>query len=191
MKSIFSALCKNEKVINKTFLDIGCGIGWSLVEAQKWGFTACGVEPTKQVAQYARDTLKLNVATAYFSRELFQDDYFDFIMLNQVLEHVDSPREMLSDAVRILKPHGTLFVGVPPFDWFRLALSRLGISRSHRIDLLYDSDEQVNYFSPKSIRVLAHDSNAVYLGQFHWKRTRKWLLRTLGMSTGSFLITKT
>ena len=38
------------------------------------------------------------------------DDSFDLLILNHVYEHVGNPRELFSEAVRIVKPGGTIYV---------------------------------------------------------------------------------
>ena len=181
----------NDNAVNKRYLDIGCGIGWSLIEAQQMGFAEVhGVKPIHQVAQYAKDKLGLNVINDYFRRDQYQEDYFDLIMANQVLEHVEAPKEMLLNALRILKPGGLLMINIPPFDWLRLALYKLNMSSSRRINVFYAPEDHINYFSPKSFDVLTHKTNSILLGQFHWNKFRKVVQPWLNLSTGSFLITK-
>jgi SAM-dependent methyltransferase len=46
----------------------------------------------------------------------FEDAHFDSIMINQVLEHVFHPDELLIEIKRILKPNGKLLITVP-FLW--------------------------------------------------------------------------
>lgn len=46
----------------------------------------------------------------------FEDLHFDSVMVNQVLEHVFHPKELLIEIRRILKPGGKLLISVP-FLW--------------------------------------------------------------------------
>jgi hypothetical protein len=48
------------------FLDIGCGVGWSLVVAKKMGFNACGVEPRMDACLYANNILKVDVINSWW-----------------------------------------------------------------------------------------------------------------------------
>jgi len=43
----------------------------------------------------------------------FEDDYFDFIICNHVLEHVQDDRKAMSELFRVLKPGGKAILQVP------------------------------------------------------------------------------
>lgn len=43
----------------------------------------------------------------------FDDNYFDYAVLGEVLEHLDEPQEAINEALRILKPGGILAISVP------------------------------------------------------------------------------
>lgn len=57
----------------------------------------------------------------------FRNDEFDSVIVNEVLEHVFSPSDFLSEIYRVLKPNGILLMTVPfvwdeheqPFDYAR------------------------------------------------------------------------
>ncbi|MGI9351168.1 MAG: class I SAM-dependent methyltransferase [Rhizobiaceae bacterium] len=76
-----------------------------------------------------------------FSRkfEPLQPDTFDMIMMNDVLEHIhDSPREILVELVRGLKPGGYLFFSVPNLANIRKRLDLLrGRTNLPRYPLYY------------------------------------------------------
>src|SRR3989344_8862967 len=63
----------------------------------------------------------------------FGNNTFDTALLIQVLEHVDSPEEVIKESARILKPNGILIISVPffyplhdmPYDWGRYTSSAL------------------------------------------------------------------
>ncbi len=56
-----------------------------------------------------------------------EDERFDRILLNQVLEHIPDPPRVLAELYRVLKPGGQIFCSVPffytehmkPYDYFR------------------------------------------------------------------------
>jgi SAM-dependent methyltransferase len=56
-----------------------------------------------------------------------EDDYFDTILLTDVLEHISNPDNVWKEMTRVLKPEGKIIIGVPfihliheaPYDYFR------------------------------------------------------------------------
>ncbi len=115
-------------------LDIGCGRGLLLSKLRERGWIPRGTELSEEAAAYARDRLGLPVTTEALQDCNFPDEEFDLIILWHVLEHVTSPRAMLKEVSRILKPGGVLLVAVPNFGsweahatgrgWFHLDVPR-------------------------------------------------------------------
>ncbi len=192
-----------------SMLDIGCGVGWSLVVAKQKGFQAKGVEPIKDAADYATDVLKVDVVNSLFKADLFIKEEFDLIIMDQVLEHVPNPAQMLADAFRVLKRDGVLFVGVPPIDWSRIIFS-LSLQFPIRlvqwlennpitrhiagIAAIYDTfrypEGHINYFSAKAVSVLADQCKAEVMEQYHLNRCRSRIFPLFKLSTGSFFLKK-
>lgn len=79
-------------------LDIGCGSGLSLLEAQALGAEAWGVEADPNVRRIA-DDLSLRIHIGSLLDEPFAGEKFDLVVLNQVIEHVPDPG-MLLDRLR-------------------------------------------------------------------------------------------
>lgn len=194
---------------NVNFLDIGCGVGWSLVMAEKKKFNAYGIEPMKVAADYGNNILKVKVINSLFRSDIFKDKKFDFIMMDQVLEHVPNPLETIVDAFRLLKPGGLFFLGVPPLDWSRILLSISyqfprkildyfeNISYLSKLILLarkYDTfcfpEGHINYFSRRAISILAECCNASFVEQYHINKRRPMYFPLFKLSTGSFFLRK-
>ena len=98
-------------------LDIGCGNGEFLSGLQKYGWDTYGVEISPKACEIAK-----RVGINVFCGELFQakytSEFFDVIVMNQILEHVHSPSSHLKEINRILKPKGLLIISVPNIDSF-------------------------------------------------------------------------
>lgn len=88
----------------ESMLDIGCGNGLSLMEAQALGARACGVEADPNVRRLA-DELGLKIHIGSLMDDPFAGEQFDLVTLNQVIEHVPSPDQLL------LRLQGRLRVG--------------------------------------------------------------------------------
>jgi len=94
-------------------LDVGCGSGHFLAIAKKvLQADAFGVEPWSYNAAFAARE-GLNIFPGTLEQAAFPDAFFDAVTLNHVFEHLPDPRAALNELRRILKPGGTLVVGVP------------------------------------------------------------------------------
>jgi SAM-dependent methyltransferase len=97
----------------RSFLDVGCGMGQYLLAAQRLGFEVLGFEPSAEHAHLAKTRLKLPVISDYFSAERVGGRRFDLIMLSHVIEHIYSPKKFLHELIGVLKPGGVLIVITP------------------------------------------------------------------------------
>jgi len=97
-------------------LDIGCGNGQRLLELQAAGCTQLtGIEPTQGAAEQARLATKAAIHTGLLEDAELQDDHFQLVILNQVLEHVPSPRDTLLRIHQLLCRGGELYLTVPNY----------------------------------------------------------------------------
>ena len=94
-------------------LDVGCGAGHFLSIVKKVrGMEAFGVEPYPFNRSLA-DKENLNIYNGSLPDAAFPADFFDVVTLNHVFEHMANPRSTLCELKRILKPGGSLVIGVP------------------------------------------------------------------------------
>ena len=95
-------------------LEIGCGHGLLLDEARRRGWDVSGLELSEESAAHARDVLGLDVREVPFE-ELGADEAgsWDAVLLIDVLEHLDDPREALERCQELLAPGGVLCVVTP------------------------------------------------------------------------------
>jgi 2-polyprenyl-3-methyl-5-hydroxy-6-metoxy-1,4-benzoquinol methylase len=94
-------------------LDIGCGKGFFLEKLRQEGKEVHGIEHNVEAVEFARSR-GLSVET--ITIEHFAVDHseiFDGVCLFQVLEHVESPVELLTCTLSCLRPGGLLVIGVP------------------------------------------------------------------------------
>lgn len=96
---------------NVRVLDIGCGFGESLGYHASRGCDAHGVEPDANVLPVAA-RYGLNIRTGLFEAAAYTEP-FDFVTLDQVVEHVADPVRLLRDVASILKEDGTVIVSTP------------------------------------------------------------------------------
>lgn len=95
-------------------LDVGCAYGFFLQFARERCLDAYGVEVSEETSQYARRH-ELSVKTGTLLEAAFDDNFFDIVTLNNVLEHTLNPVVELREVFRILKNRGIVFLAVPNF----------------------------------------------------------------------------
>jgi len=185
------------------FFDIGTGAGYSMRVAEERGWTAVGVEPSRILVDFARKQSHGIVLQGIFSQEMWHQqqaalgEKFDYILIDNVLEHVRDPVGFLQAALPLLKTNGVMVVAIPPVDWFRLLLTRISFIRNRcrtaRWNLFYDPEQHVNYFSRQSMRTLVENRLGLRLldARFHHSKLLKGgLAARLGFETGYYFISK-
>lgn len=96
----------------QSMLDVGCGSGCSLLEAQALGAQAFGIEADLNVRPIA-EKLGLNIHFGKIEDVPFPGQHFDLIVLNQVIEHLLEPDAALRLLAQRLKPEGRLLLVMP------------------------------------------------------------------------------
>lgn len=97
----------------RRLLDIGSGPGFFLKTAQAEGWQAKGIEPSRQAGAFAR-SMGVDVVDGFFSSQTAPElGRFDVVHLNNVLEHLSDPAEIIRLAADVLDPGGLICVNVP------------------------------------------------------------------------------
>jgi len=94
-------------------LEIGSSVGILLGIFKDKGWEAWGVEPSGSIKYSKKRAHKLLKST--FEKCRLPESYFDVVVLNHTLEHMENPRETLKKVNRILKRGGIVFIDVPNF----------------------------------------------------------------------------
>lgn len=100
---------------NSTVLDIGSGSGLSLLEIEKLGSEAYGVEPDPN-AQKIAEKLNLIVHKGFITDHPFPKLKFDYITASQVIEHDPDPITFLKKAKEKLYENGEIILSFPNID---------------------------------------------------------------------------
>lgn len=99
----------------KNFLDVGCGEGYCLIEAEERGWRAYGIDIVdNRIYEAKKKSIEFSKGTLFDKK--YPDDFFDIIYVDSVLEHVVNPGEYLSEIRRILSKGGVVYIGVPNED---------------------------------------------------------------------------
>ncbi len=99
------------------FLDIGCGSGASLIEAEYLGANAFGLEADPNVEKI-RKALNLNIFQGNLDESPLKDISFNLIVLNQVIEHIPEPDTLLESLNTKLTKDGLIIISLPNINSF-------------------------------------------------------------------------
>jgi SAM-dependent methyltransferase len=94
------------------WLDVGCGAGTLLQAARNRGWAVVGTEVSVGAAAAVRAE-GFDVRVGALDTLDLPEAGFDVVSLIEVIEHVPDPRQLLSDAARLLRPHGALYLRTP------------------------------------------------------------------------------
>jgi 2-polyprenyl-3-methyl-5-hydroxy-6-metoxy-1,4-benzoquinol methylase len=104
-------------------LDVGCGLGETLVAAWEAGFEVEGLDIGAYPTAHCRG-LGFTVHQASITNTGLPDASFDVITLWDIVEHVPSTHDVLAEVSRILKPGGIVAMLVPSGEYLKAHLLR-------------------------------------------------------------------
>ena len=97
-------------------LDIGAGLGKSMMSLEKAGFDTFGFEPSEAFYERAISEMKIDskkLSLGAIEDISFEENQFDFITFGAVFEHLYEPAKCLEKAMKWLKPNGVIHIEVP------------------------------------------------------------------------------
>jgi 2-polyprenyl-3-methyl-5-hydroxy-6-metoxy-1,4-benzoquinol methylase len=109
----FAKRLKRWKTTGK-FLDVGCATGFFINGIKSHSdWEVFGIDFGESAVRFARNTLHLNVKQGNLTDGHFPEQFFDYVHVNNVLEHVLDPVSLLRECRRIIKPNGIFYLSVP------------------------------------------------------------------------------
>jgi len=97
------------------YLDVGAGEGKGLLEAHGRGWEATGIDIVDNRLQEAKLS-EIKFIKSNLHESDLPENYFDFIYVDSVIEHVLNPFEYLSKIKKLLSKGGVIYIGVPNED---------------------------------------------------------------------------
>ncbi len=146
------SILKYLEKINKKgrILDVGCATGFLLDQARKQGWEVYGVELSAWAVDYAKNKLQLtNITQGALKDAKYPDNFFDVVVLKDVIEHLTDPKETLEQIRLVLKPSGILCCNTPDIDslaskilgakWWGIKQSHLFYFNKHSLSALFEA----------------------------------------------------
>lgn len=160
---------------NKALLDVGSAHGWFLREAAPL-FTVAGIEPDEEVAERSR--LSGNtIRTGFFPTVLNENERFDVIVFNDVIEHIPAVAAAVDACVLHLNRDGLLVLNLPSSTGFfyRLAKILVRFGWLNPFERMWQKglpSPHVHYFSLKNLLMLVQDRRFELLTTFELPSVR-------------------
>lgn len=139
-------------------LDLGCGSGHFLEVAMARGWEAHGTETSAEAVALC-EAKGITMSSASLIPEHYPDNSFDVVIMTELIEHVNNPREVLAGVRRLLRSGGAVYFTTPNFN----SIERFVLKSRYGI-ITYP--EHLSYFTPRVIDIL--------FTQGGFRRARLW-----------------
>jgi len=114
---VFRELNKNQSP--GKFLDVGCGMGYSVEAANQMGWEGYGVELSTTYCDFAVKVKGVkNIMRGDIFKAEFPNNFFDYVLSWHTIEHVLDPKKFLLEIHRVIKRDSTLKIGTPHINSF-------------------------------------------------------------------------
>ena len=113
LDSMVGPLYRIDPARTKTYLEVGCGFGFSLDFARfAFGWTVKGLDPSP-LAVAGRAELGLDIDAAYLAEDTDFGTRFDLVLCSEVIEHLPAPAGLLRLVARTVSEDGALILTTP------------------------------------------------------------------------------
>ncbi len=150
-----------------TLLDVGCGAGFFVREASEQGYSAEGIEFSREAVEFGMREGGVRLTEGDLLHAQFAGRSFDIVTLWHVLEHLPRPVETLKKIRAILKPGGILILAVPNFDSVQARLFR---GRWYHLEV----PRHLYHFTPGTLRGLLDARGFDVLAEYHQSPEHNW-----------------
>lgn len=158
-KRSFTRLLKRNKNLQKSMLDAGCGFNARLTSGIWEKFSICylaDISLSPKIKAIDSDRLKLLEGPIEETLKSITDQSIDFIVANNVIEHLINPDSVIVEFRRIISKRGLIYINVPSWRgkyFLELAAFRLGMAP------VEEMQDHKNYYSKHELWTLVRRSN--------------------------------
>lgn len=172
MLKIIKKIYKNKMIVN--VMDFGAGYGNFCVLSSELGFNTYSFELSNDKNNHLSN-LGIKIIN---DLDHFQS-FFDFIFINQVLEHISNPTEILTKLHNCLSPDGIIFISVPNCQYIGDTIKNYGLS--NELFLQISPHQHINAFNYKTVILLGRVSGLKEFNMIDFLMLYNWTLTTSEM----------
>jgi 2-polyprenyl-6-hydroxyphenyl methylase/3-demethylubiquinone-9 3-methyltransferase len=123
-------IAEHFKTKNCSIIDVGCGGGFLSNTLAQQGHCVSGIDLSEESLSVAHErditgTVSYQKADAYALP--FPEKHFEIVCAMDLLEHVEEPARVISEASRVLKPGGLFFFHTFNRNWFSWLFALKGV----------------------------------------------------------------
>jgi len=163
-KEYFNELYAFENLLKKKSYDIkilefGAGWGYWSRCAASMNFNIYAHELSQSKKNYIKNQ-NINILESLKNR----NQNFDIIYSNQTFEHLNFPREIIIDLLKLLKPGGYIYLKFPNSYLFKYKIKKSNVIKKGPLQPL----EHLNLFSKKSFEMMMKDFDTSIFNLDHY-----------------------
>ena len=134
-------------------LDVGAGMGVFVSKFRDSKYNCSALELNKVATAHIKNAIPNTVVYQDYTQNLNFKNAFDLIVLNRVLEHIETPIAVLSDVHTALKQNGMLYLELPDsFSFYLDGSSNEAFSSGHY--MVYNDSSIMYMFKKASFRLM-------------------------------------
>lgn len=158
-------------------LDMGCYAGIFIGEAQKKGYHASGIEPSRWASSYAHQRTGANIVNGGCQERQFDDRTFEIITLWDVIEHLEDPSQVLALAHDYLDRDGMIAITTHDIESFPARIMKKRYPWLMRFHLYH--------FTPQTLKamLLKNGFEPFFLKYYSKRFSLSYLLSRFGIRT--------
>lgn len=130
---------------------------------------------------YVKDCIEIELDPFYekFNRDIqipYDNEFFDAVIATEILEHLISPLEMISEGARILKRNGLFIITTPNVSHIgaviKLVMGRSNYERLDRSPMYLQDDNwrgHIRYYDKKELKTLFHRAGLEFLSHKYYR----------------------
>jgi len=136
-------------------LDLGCGNGTMAIAMARLGATVVGCDGShsaidQALLQEQSSLCKFRHVSVHDGPEQLNEEPFDIVVCQEVIEHLYYPADVGKFSEKILKPEGRLIITTPYYGRVRCALIGLTGRWDHHHCVWFDHGH-IKFFSPRTL----------------------------------------